>query len=143
MRILTSLFVTSCLLLASTSASTQTPTQTPSFPLTGHWLFTEDSTVVEFLPCGDAVCARIRGLPPKPVPGEKPPPCGLEVLIGFKPKGAHWVGEALDHESNKRYRAKVQPGKKSGELELVISALGGLVNESMAMVPAKDFKSCN
>jgi uncharacterized protein (DUF2147 family) len=139
MRILTSLCVGGSLLLASTLAVAQTP----SFPLTGHWLFTEDSTVVEFLPCGDAVCARVRGLPPKPEPGEKPPPCGLEVLMGFKPKGAHWVGEALDHESNKRYRAKLQPSKKSGELELVISAMGGLVSETMVMAPTKDFKPCN
>jgi uncharacterized protein (DUF2147 family) len=138
MRCLTTLTVAGYLLLTSSPASTQTP----SFPLTGHWQFIEDSTVVEFLPCGDAVCARVRGLPPKPEPGEKPPACGFEVLVGFKPKGVHWAGEALDHESNKRYRARLQPGKKSGELDLVVSAMGGLVSETMTLVPAKDFKSC-
>jgi uncharacterized protein (DUF2147 family) len=139
MRFLTTLSVAGCLVLASTPASTQTL----SFPLTGHWQFIEDATVIEFLPCGDAVCARVRGLPPKPEPGEKPPACGLEVLMGFKPKGAHWAGEALDHESNKRYRARLQPGKKSGELDLVVSAMGGLVSETMTLAPAKDFKPCN
>jgi uncharacterized protein (DUF2147 family) len=127
------------LLLASTLASARTP----SFPLAGHWLFTEDSTVIEFLPCGDAVCGRVRGLSPKTELGEKPPACGLKVLMGLKPKGAHWVGEALDHETNKRYRARLQPGKNSGELELVVSALGGLVSEAMTMAPAKNFKPCN
>ena len=139
MRILTTLSVMGCLFLASSPASTQTP----SFPLTGHWQFIEDSTVIEFLACGDAVCARVRGVPPKPVPGEKPPACGLEVLMGLKPKGAHWVGEALDHESNKRYRAKLQLGQKSGEMELVVSAMGGLISDTMPMTQAKDFKPCS
>ena len=139
MRTLTALGVAGCLFLANTPASTQTP----SLQLTGHWQFIDDASVIEFVPCGDAVCARVRGLPPKPEPGEMPPPCGLEVLKGLKPKGAHWVGEALDPETNKRYRAKVQPGKKSGELELVVSALGGLVSDTLVLVPAKDFKSCS
>jgi uncharacterized protein (DUF2147 family) len=117
--------------------------QTPSFPLTGHWMFVEDQTVIGFTACGDAVCARIRGLPTLLEPGEKPPACDLEVLMGFKPNGARWVGEALDPESNKRYRARLQAGKQGGELELVISALGGLVSESMVLAPAKDFKPCN
>jgi uncharacterized protein (DUF2147 family) len=139
MKNLISLCAASCLLFASNLVSAQSP----SFALTGNWELLEDSTVIEFLPCGDAVCARVRGLPPKPVPGDTPPACGSEVLMGFKPKGAHWVGEAFDHDSKKRYRARLQPGKKSGELELVVSAMGGLVSETMALAPAKAFKPCN
>jgi uncharacterized protein (DUF2147 family) len=117
--------------------------QSQALPLTGHWLFVDDGTVIEFLPCGDSVCGRVRALPPKPDPLDPPPRCGEEVLIGFKPQATRWAGVVFDSASNKRYGATLQPAKAPGELDLEVKALGGLMSETLRLAPAKEFKACN
>jgi hypothetical protein len=128
--------------LAGFLLSTNLTAQPQALALTGHWLFVDDGTVIEFLPCGDAVCGRVRALPPKPDPSDPPPRCGQDVLIGFKPQASGWVGVVLDSASNKQYRASLQPAKAKGELDLVVKALGGLASETLRLAPAKEFKAC-
>jgi uncharacterized protein (DUF2147 family) len=126
------------LLAATTSAALA---QAPD--LSGAWRFVDDGTVIEFVACGAAQCGRVRALPPpEPKSDEPPPRCGQDVVLGLRADGRRWQGEVLDPASGKRYRAQVQPAKTAGELELVVSALGGLVTETMRLQPARDFKAC-
>ena len=131
-----------CLALAPWLVQAQT-----RFPdtLAGAWRFVDDGTVVEFVACGAATCALVRALPPMPDPKDGPPPaCGEAVILDLRrdPAAARWLGQVVDTSDNKRYQARLQPGK-NGRLNLVITALGGLFSETLTMEPAPaGFKAC-
>jgi hypothetical protein len=115
-------------------------------PPQGHWRLLDDDSVIEIAPCpgSERLCGHLRGLP-RPEPGEKPPSCGEQLLFDLQRQGQEplWKGQALDPDSGKRYTVRFKPGA-DGQWQLVVSALGGLVNETLllAPVPAGQFKPC-
>jgi uncharacterized protein (DUF2147 family) len=131
--------------LSAMSAASAAPPAAPSAAPQGLWRFVDDGSVIEFLPCGGAVCGRVRGLPTVQEAGEPPPRCGQELLSGFKPDGARWLGEALDVASGRRYRSRLvwgSDGQGEGHWTLVVSAAGGLFSDSFRLAPAAGFKAC-
>lgn len=118
--------------LLSTSASAAPPAPQ------GHWAFVDDGTVIEFVACGDALCAQVRGLPPVVEKGDVPPACGQTVLEGLRPEAGQWRGEVIDPETRKRFRVRLEP---QGEgWRLVVSVLA--FSETIQLRPAGAFKRC-
>jgi uncharacterized protein (DUF2147 family) len=108
----------------------------------GLWRFTDDNSIIEFVPCQTAWCGVVRALPPKMKEDKKG--CGF-ILIGdlksVSPTvwGEGWV---IDPKDDKRYSAALHfSGTRA---ELVISAYGGLFTERLKLVrQAADFKPCS
>ncbi len=100
----------------------------------GLWRF-EDGTVVEFVACGATRCAVVRGLPSAEADkrqAQNAPECGTTLIGDLKPRRAWFAGWVLDPESGKRYSAELTRSKP-GTLQLSVSAMGGLYNETYAL----------
>jgi uncharacterized protein (DUF2147 family) len=118
--------------------ATEDGAKTP-LAIDGIWRFVDDGTVIEMSACGTAICGVVR-VPPPPSkdPKDIPPKCGQTVIEGFKQSAnrKEWTGKAIDPADNKQYAAKLRAAKNE-RLELVVSVLGGLVQESMQLEPVK------
>lgn len=108
----------------------------------GIWRFTDDNSVIEFIPCQSAWCGVMRALPQKIKDDKKA--CGFMLIGDLKPTkekiwGDGWV---VDPKDGKRYDAELHVfGTRA---ELVISAYGGLFTERLNLVrQAADFKPCS
>lgn len=118
--------------LMATSAAAATP-PAPQ----GHWAFVDDGTVIEFVACGEALCAQLRGLPPVAEKGDVPPACG-ETLLSLRPQAGQWRGELIDPETQKRTRVRLE---RQGEgWRLVFSVM--MFTETLQLRPAGEFKRC-
>ena len=104
----------------------------------GHWAFVDDGTVIEFVPCGEALCAQVRGLPPVVEKGDVPPACGQTVLTGLRPEAGQWRGEVIDPETRRRFRVRLEP--QGDGWRLVVSVL--TFTETLQLRPAGEFKRC-
>ncbi len=84
-------------------------------PVTGKWMTTEKDSIVEVLPCGNALCGRIirvlKGNPKGPtVDANNPNPAlrtrpiqGLTILSGFADTGKNWQGNIYDPRRGKSF----------------------------------------
>jgi uncharacterized protein (DUF2147 family) len=106
-------------------------------PLSGHWRFDDDGTVIEFKACGEATCGYVRQ-PNGNSASENALLCGSMLLGGMKPDAdtGHHRGWAADPADLKRYAATLEQDGKG--LKLVVRALGGLYSESYRLRPAAE-----
>lgn len=108
---------------------------TPPGPLSGHWRFDDDGTVIELTACGEALCGIVRQAPGNSAKPEEAARCGTVLLGDMKPDsnaGRHrgWV---VDPADLKRYDATLEPDGKG--LKLVVRALGGMYSETFRLRP--------
>jgi uncharacterized protein (DUF2147 family) len=108
-----------------------------SSPLSGHWRFDDDGTVIEFTTCGEATCGYVRQ-PNGNSAADNALLCGTMLLGGMKPDAntGHHRGWAADPADLKRYEATLEQDSRG--LKLVVRALGGLYSESYRLRPAAE-----
>jgi uncharacterized protein (DUF2147 family) len=126
-----------CLCLIAPLASATTP---PG-PLSGHWRFDDDGTVIELTACGEALCGIVRQPPGNSAKPAQAAHCGTVLLGDMKPDGntGQHRGWAVDPADQKRYDATLEPDGKG--LKLVVRALGGMYSESFRLRPAAEVPS--
>jgi uncharacterized protein (DUF2147 family) len=114
-----------CLIAASASAA----------PLSGHWRFDDDGTVIELAACGEALCGTVRQPPDNSAKPGQAPRCGMVLLVDMRPGGnaGHHRGWAIDPADQVRYDATLEPDGQG--LKLVVRVLGGLYRESFRLRP--------
>lgn len=120
-------------LLCSTTLAVASPA--------GLWRFTDDNSIIEFIPCQTAWCGVMRALPPKTKEDKKA--CGFMLIGDLKPTKAKIWGDGwvIDPKDDKRYDAALH--LFGNRAELVISAYGGLFTERLSLVrQTADFKPC-
>ncbi|WP_174296689.1 DUF2147 domain-containing protein [Sphingomonas bacterium] len=100
------------------------PAAAAPIPVTGRWLVTDGSAVVEVAPCqvrdsGAKLCGRIvRVVKPRlggpatdvknPDPAQRTQPIkGITILSGFVSAGDRWKGRVYDPDSGRSYRAEL------------------------------------
>ena len=107
LRVCTRLALVGAAALSLAQAARAAPS--PPEPPIGNWLTQDRDAVITTLPCGNAICGQISGIP-LAIPGEPIPTdnqhrsqCHLTILWGAVPAGSEWRGHILDPRDGKTY----------------------------------------